>query len=97
MTAAEKMLWTELRRRSCAGYSFRRQQVLLGYIVDFYCHRGKLIVELDGPIHDYQTANDEERTRALTKAGFRVLRFKNEEVYESTDEVVWKIIHKFQE
>jgi leucyl-tRNA synthetase len=94
MTNAEKMLWTELRRRSCGGYSFRRQQVLLGFIVDFYCAEKKLIVELDGPIHDSQRAEDDARVRILSDAGFKIIRFKNTEVFIDIDKVVWQIRQK---
>ncbi len=53
MTSAEKLLWQELRANKL-GVHFRRQQVIAGFIVDFYCHKADLIVEVDGETHDPQ-------------------------------------------
>ena len=93
-TAAEHTLWTLLRGRKLGGYKFRRQHVLLNYIVDFLCLSEKLIVELDGPIHNTQKARQyDKRREALLKAnGYRVLRFKNTEVFEKKDEVLVQIL-----
>ena len=55
MTAAERRLWNCLRANRLAGLHFRRQQVIDGFIVDFYCHASALIVEVDGPVHEEQT------------------------------------------
>lgn len=51
MTPAEQVLWQELRANRLEDYHFRRQQIIDGFIVDFYCHRAALIIEVDGPIH----------------------------------------------
>ena len=53
MTPAEKILWQEVRAKKL-GVHFRRQQIIAGFIVDFYCHKGVLVVEVDGDIHDLQ-------------------------------------------
>src|SRR5688572_11752612 len=81
MTLAEKLLWNELRTNKL-GVHFRRQQVIAGFIVDFYCHKAELVIELDGSIHneEIQKENDIERDKVLTEMGLRVVRFKNEEV-----------------
>ena len=92
MTQAERLLWHALRRSSVDGLHFRRQQVIAGFIVDFYCHAAGLIVEVDGPIHEEQTEGDEQRDAILSGIGLRVLRIKNEEVVSDLGGVVRKII-----
>jgi very-short-patch-repair endonuclease len=76
-TDAEKLLWRVLRGRHFCGFKFRRQYPICGYILDFYCHDAGLAVELDGGGHNHeeQRLYDEERTKALTGAGIRVIRF----------------------
>lgn len=60
MTAAEKILWGYLRANRLDGFHFRRQQVIAGFIVDFYCHPAGLAIELDGPVHANQVEYDRE-------------------------------------
>lgn len=81
MTPAEKILWQELRANKL-GVHFRRQQVIAGFIVDFYCHSASLVIEVDGSIHDVQEQkeNDIEREKALKEMGLRIIRFRNEDV-----------------
>ena len=81
MTPAEKILWQELRANKL-GVHFRRQQVIAGFIVDFYCHSASLIIEVDGSIHDVQEQkeNDIEREKAIKEMGLRIIRFRNEDV-----------------
>ncbi len=74
MTPEEMLLWHELRTNKLAGWHFRRQQVIDGFIVDFYCHAASLIVEVDGGIHETQKAQDAERDAHLISRGFRILR-----------------------
>lgn len=64
MTPAEKILWEELRG-SKLGVRFRRQQVIQGFIVDFYCHWAGLVVEVDGDVHDLQREEDERREKVV--------------------------------
>ncbi len=80
MTPHERILWHALRRNQLDGHHFRRQQVIDGYIVDFYCHAASLVVETDGPIHDQQRGYDEERDETLARRGLLILRVRNEEV-----------------
>ena len=90
MTPAEKILWEELRANKL-GVHFRRQQVIQGFIVDFYCHRAGLVVEVDGDVHDLQKEEDERREKVLSALGLRVVRFKNDEVVRNLMVVVTKI------
>ncbi len=88
-TPSEMALWKVLRGRSIEGYKFLRQHPVFYridknwvefYIVDFYCSELKLIIELDGLIHEYQMEQDMERESKLKSRGFFILRIKNEEL-----------------
>jgi very-short-patch-repair endonuclease len=89
-TDAEAKLWQLLRNRRLAGFKFRRQVPVAGYVVDFYCHEAKLGVELDGGQHndDEGAEYDRGRTKALERSGVRVLRFWNPDVFRYTDAVL---------
>jgi len=78
-TKAEAALWSQLRNKNLVA-KFRQQHLILDYIVDFVCLRKKLIIEVDGKIHDAQVEEDAIRTEALENDGYKVIRFKNEEV-----------------
>ena len=90
MTSAEKILWQELRGNKL-GVHFRRQQVIAGFIVDFYCHKAALVVEVDGDVHDLQKEEDARREKVLLEMGLRVVRFKNDEVVRDLSGVIVKI------
>ena len=90
MTPAESLLWQELRANKL-GVHFRRQQIIAGFIVDFYCHKAALIVEVDGDIHDLQQEEDARREKALSDIGLRIVRFRNKEVMGNLSVVVSKI------
>ena len=90
MTPAEKILWQELRANKL-GLHFRRQQIIEGFIVDFYCHKVSLVIEVDGDIHDLQREEDTRREKALSALGLRVIRFKNDEVARDLSGVVERI------
>ena len=98
-TAAEYRLWSLLRGKKLGGYNIRRQHVILNYIVDFFCFSEKLIIELDGPIHNTQKARDyDQRREELLKAnGYRVLRFKNAEVLQNEEKVISTILQALDE
>ena len=83
MTPAERALWEAVRGNQLAGLHFRRQQIISGFIVDFYCHAARLVVEVDGPVHDQQAEHDADRSRILESLGLRVLRFSNDAVMEN--------------
>ena len=78
MTSTERSLWKALRRNAVDGFHFRRQQVIEGYVVDFYCDAAKLAIELDGGVHEEQWDHDESRDKAISSCGVRVLRISNE-------------------
>ncbi len=90
MTPAEKLLWQEIRANKL-GVRFRRQQVIEGFIVDFYCHQAGLVIEVDGDIHDLQQEEDKRREKVLTELGLRIVRFRNDEVVRNLPGVVGKI------
>jgi len=87
-TEAELVLWQVLRANRFQGLHFRRQQVIGGFIVDFYCHVGELVIEVDGPIHAAQKEYDAEREQVLTEMGLRVLRVSNEDVLQRLPQVL---------
>ncbi|MFZ5551920.1 MAG: DUF559 domain-containing protein [Bacteroidota bacterium] len=89
-TKAESVIWEELRNK-LIGYKFRRQHIIDKYIVDFVCLSRQLVIEIDGDIHDFQKEEDEARTFYLNNCGFKVIRFRNEEVINHTEDVVKKI------
>jgi very-short-patch-repair endonuclease len=88
MTPEEVLLWERLRNNRLNGLHFRRQQVIDGFIVDFYCHAAGLVVEVDGGVHLDRTDYDAERDRILQGRGLRVLRVPNSEVRESLSGVL---------
>jgi len=89
-TPAEQKLWERLRNRRLCGAKFRRQHPIGAYIVDFYCHEAKLIVELDGSSHlgADQAEYDRTRSNELRSIGMRVLRFWNHEILNYIEQVV---------
>jgi very-short-patch-repair endonuclease len=93
-TSAEELLWRCLRRKQLSGFKFRRQHPIHRYIVDLCCPDAKLIIELDGAIHDdrEQAVYDHDREEYLTMLGYRVLRFQNAEVIDRTEAVLRKIL-----
>ena len=89
MTPTETVLWERLRANRLAGLKFRRQQIIDGFIADFYCHAAGLVVEVDGPIHN--PAYDAERDRILGARKLIVLRFTNEQVAKDIEGVLEQI------
>ena len=88
---AEVILWAALRDRQVAGLKFRRQRPAGPFVLDFYCSERKLVVEIDGAIHDEQAAQDLARTALLQQYGYHVLRFRNEEITTDRDRVLAQI------
>ncbi len=93
LTKAEELLWHNLRNRRLKGAKFRRQHPVSGYIADFYCHEAKLIIEVDGEIHDLSDhmEHDEGRSYELELNGIHVIRFKNAEILEDLETVLNRI------
>ena len=93
-TPAEKKLWESLRKGQIIGLHFRRQHPYGIYILDFYCFKANLAIEVDGPIHLAKHDYDLERTRFIESSGVTVLRFKNEDIESRIEWVIDKIIIK---
>ena len=91
MTQEEKIIWQHLRANQLNCLHFRRQQIIDGFITDFYCHVARLVIEVDGEIHQQQAEYDAERDRVLLARGLRLLRIKNEEVRQNLDRVLLRI------
>ena len=93
LTSTEAALWRYLSRQQLEGRKFRRQHSIENYIVDFYCASEKLIIELDGSVHDNPGQNnaDFDRDEELQKMGFRVLRIDNDLVMSQIDTVLENI------
>ena len=91
-TPAEKKLWSYLNKNKL-GYKFRRQHPIATYIVDFYCHKLKLVIEVDGAYHldEDQKSQDDIRTSELEQLGLVVVRFSNEEVFSDIEKVFNRI------
>lgn len=92
MTPEERLLWAELRKLRAHGYPFRRQQVIAGFIADFYCHPARLVIEVDGAGHADQVEYDAERDTIIAAHGRRVLRVSNRDVRDHLPEVRDRII-----
>ena len=97
-TEAESILWNYLKADGL-GVTFKRQHIIGDYIVDFVCISNKLIVELDGGYHNLpqQQCKDTERTEWLKSQGYAVIRFTNEELFNSIDQVLRTIEEKLYE
>ncbi|WP_304157493.1 vitamin B12 dependent-methionine synthase activation domain-containing protein, partial [Mesonia mobilis] len=92
-TEAERLLWEILRNKQIEGFKFRRQHIIGKYIADFVCLKQKLVIEVDGLIHQLpeNKESDQQRTNWLKKEGFRTIRFTNEEVLSNLDDVTTTI------
>ncbi len=92
-TAAEDLLWENIRNRNVNDCKFRRQHTIGGFIVDFVCLDKKLVIEIDGGYHldDEQKKYDESRTEYLNEQGFNEIRFSNDDVLHHMHEVLGKI------
>lgn len=97
-THAETILWGYLKTKP-SGYKFRRQHPLGIYIVDFYCHKLKLVIEADGSIHDVKEIkeHDRERQSAIEKSNIKVIRFTNDQILNELETVIEEIQNLFNE
>jgi very-short-patch-repair endonuclease len=91
-TSAEAMLWQRLRRKVVGGIRFRRQHVIAGYVVDFYCPALRLALEVDGGVHQKHHDRDERRTVHLSRLGVTVLRIANARVLSDLAGVVQQVL-----
>ena len=90
MTDAERLLWSRVRRKQLKNHQFYRQKLIGDYIVDFYCPKAHLVIEVDGGQHYSSEGKQKDKLRDeyMTQAGLNVLRFSDREVFENLDEVV---------
>jgi very-short-patch-repair endonuclease len=96
-TPAEDRLWQRLRRRQLSGHYFRRQHPIGNFVVDFCCAKTRLVVEVDGDVHDMQEEYDAARSDWLEERGYRVIRFTNDEVLHNIDGVLESILAACEE
>jgi len=91
-TEAEKLLWSKLCHKQLA-VKFRRQHPLYEYVVDFYCHSHKLVIEVDGPVHNIAGANfnDSVRSDAFQEFKIEIIRFTNNEILMDIEDVIERI------
>ena len=98
-TPAEKELWQKLRAHRFMGLKFKRQEPIIFeydnkkhfFIADFLCLNNKMIIEVDGKIHDYQKKYDIIREDILVNLGYKVVRYKNEEILNNLNKVLIKL------
>ncbi|MEI6429711.1 MAG: DUF559 domain-containing protein, partial [Pseudanabaena sp. ELA607] len=93
-TSAEKVFWEIVRTKRFLGLKFRRQHQIGNYIVDFYCHDRKLVIELDGEIHNQpeQQQRDRQRSEYLNSLGLTVLRFTNQEIFQNLETILQTLL-----
>jgi very-short-patch-repair endonuclease len=93
MTDAEKLLWSKLRKKQLKDKQFYRQRIIGDYIVDFYCPKENLIIEIDGGQHyeEEGLAKDKTRDDYMKAQGFKVLRISDSEVFENFKGVIERI------
>jgi len=90
-TKAENLLWQHLHNYQVHGFKFRRQHCIGQFIVDFYCARARLVIEIDGPIHQYQGEQDNIRQEYLESLDLKVFRFSNDAVLNEPDKIIKQI------
>ena len=95
MTSAEVLLWSRLKGKQLLGLRFNRQKPLLNYIVDFYCHQVKLVIECDGSQHfeENYAGQDQKRDAQLNRQGIHVMRFDNSQILTTIDLVMEAILN----
>lgn len=91
MTPAERLLWDRLNNKQLLNVRFRRQHPIYRFIADFYCHAARLVVEVDGGIHNSQKEYDEGRTAEMERFGIKVIRFRNDDVEKNIEDVIYRI------
>ncbi len=99
MTDTERNLWAKIRMKQLKGYQFYRQKPIGDYIVDFYCPKAKLVIEVDGSQHfsDEMTEDDKIRDEYINSLGLKVLRFTNTDILTHIDGVVESIVESMED
>lgn len=95
-TKPERWIWFFIRNKKI-GYKFRRQFSIDNYVVDFYCHELKLIIEIDGSDHLYRYNNDKIRQKHLENLGYKIIHYTNENVLSQLEFVIKDIKEKCEE
>ena len=88
MTLAEILLWNQLKQKQMLGYDFHRQKPIDEFVVDFYCPRLSLAIEIDGDSHEGKLEKDSKRQHDIEKFGIQFLRFSDEDVKRNLDGVL---------
>lgn len=98
LTEAESRLWSKLKGRQVFDYKFRRQHGIGNYIVDFYCPKLKLVIEVDGESHlsQKEIKHDIKRDKYLGDLGITVFRFNNQQIYDNLDGVLTEIVRRIE-
>ena len=99
MTDAERNLWSKLRLKQLEGFRFQRQRIIGDYIVDFYCAKAKIIIEVDGSQHysdEKVVKADEIRDKYLRNLGLKVLRFTDTDALKNIEGVVENILENLK-
>jgi very-short-patch-repair endonuclease len=101
-TPAERKLWKYIRRNQINNLRFTRQKPIGKYIADFYCHKLKLVIEIDGDRHfkNKEPEKDKIRDKFFKNQGLKVVRFNNLDVYKNIEgvlQIIWMEVKKFEE
>jgi very-short-patch-repair endonuclease len=96
MTVTEILLWNQLKNKQLSGYDFHRQKPIDEFIVDFFCPKLLLAIEIDGDSHEGKLEKDSQRQSDIEKFGVRFLRFSDEEVKHNLEGVVDAIANWIQ-
>ncbi len=98
MTDAEQLIWSKIRRKQLEGRQFFRQRIFGNYIVDFYCPRDRIVIEIDGGQHYTDKGKEKDRVRDnfLKNRGLTVLRFSDREVFENLEGVLETIFRSLK-
>jgi len=91
MTLAEVLLWNQIKNKQMLGYDFDRQHPIMSYIVDFFCKKLNLAIEIDGQSHDFKAAQDAGRQKQIEKMGVRFVRFWDYDVKHDMESVLERI------
>ena len=97
MTKTEELLWDKLKGKQILGLRFRRQHPIDIFIADFYCHEARLVIEIDGDIHNYSIEFDNGREAEIEEYNIKVIRFSNDQVINDIESVVNNIRTAVQE
>lgn len=88
MTQCEEIIWERLKGKQIQGLRFRRQHPIDFFIVDFYCHKARLVIEIDGEIHKSKVEYDDGRSAEIEKFGIKVIRFTNDDIVDNIEAVI---------